>query len=46
MDRSSLRDVTRREFERQAEGFERPGSLFRADDILEWIEGHGPGRRR
>jgi SAM-dependent methyltransferase len=42
MDRSSLRDVTRREFERQAEGFERPGSLFRADDILEWIAGHVP----
>ena len=42
MDPSALRDVTRREFARQAAGFERPGSLFRASDILEWISGHIP----
>jgi SAM-dependent methyltransferase len=42
MDPSALRDVTRREFARQAAGFERPGSLFRATDILEWISKHVP----
>ena len=42
MDPSALRDVTRREFARQAAGFERPGSLFRASDILEWISAHIP----
>jgi ubiquinone/menaquinone biosynthesis C-methylase UbiE len=36
------RDVTRREFARQAASFERAGSLFRAADILEWIGAHVP----
>ena len=36
------REVTRREFARQAASFERAGSLFRAVDILEWIGAHVP----
>jgi SAM-dependent methyltransferase len=40
MDRSSLRDVTRREFTRQSAGFEQPGSIFRSGDILQWIAEH------
>lgn len=36
------RDVTRREFARQAPSFERAGSIFRAADILEWIGAHVP----
>jgi SAM-dependent methyltransferase len=39
------RDVTRREFARQAAGFERRGSIFRAGDILEWIADHVPVRQ-
>jgi hypothetical protein len=31
------REVTPREFARQAPSFERAGSIFRAHDILEWI---------
>ena len=42
MDRSSLRDVTRREFTRQSAGFEQPGSIFRSGDILQWIAEHVP----
>jgi SAM-dependent methyltransferase len=40
--RTTHRDVTRREFARQAASFERAGSLFRAVDILEWIGAHVP----
>jgi SAM-dependent methyltransferase len=40
--RATHRDVTRREFARQAASFERAGSLFRAGDILEWIGAHVP----
>ena len=40
--RATHRDVTRREFARQAPSFERAGSLFRAVDILEWIGAHVP----
>jgi SAM-dependent methyltransferase len=40
--RATHRDVTRREFARQAASFERAGSLFRAVDILEWIGAHVP----
>jgi hypothetical protein len=36
------REVTRREFARQAPSFERAGSIFRAHDILEWIGAHVP----
>jgi SAM-dependent methyltransferase len=39
------RDVTRREFARQAASFERAGSIFRAADILEWIGAHVPVTR-
>ena len=39
------RDVTRREFARQAPSFERAGSIFRAADILEWIGAHVPVTR-
>jgi SAM-dependent methyltransferase len=39
---SAHRDVTRREFARQAPSFERAGSIFRAQDILEWIAAHVP----
>jgi SAM-dependent methyltransferase len=38
------REVTRREFARQAASFERAGSLFRAVDILDWIGAHVPVR--
>jgi SAM-dependent methyltransferase len=34
------REITRREFARQAAGFEQPRSIFRAADILEWIGEH------
>jgi hypothetical protein len=30
-------ETTRREFTKQAENFERPGSIFRDREILEWI---------
>jgi hypothetical protein len=36
------REVTRREFARQAASFERAGSIFRATDILEWIGANVP----
>jgi ubiquinone/menaquinone biosynthesis C-methylase UbiE len=36
------RETTRREFSKQAASFERPGSLFRARDILDWIGEHVP----
>jgi SAM-dependent methyltransferase len=36
------RETTRREFTKQAEGFERPGSIFRDRDILGWIGKHVP----
>jgi SAM-dependent methyltransferase len=36
------REVTRREFARQVPTFERPGSIFRALDVLEWIAEHVP----
>src|SRR4051794_22969785 len=36
------RDITRREFTRQAANFERPGSLFRDRDILDWIAADVP----
>lgn len=42
MDASDHRAVTRREFARQSEGFERPGSLFGDCEILDWIAGHVP----
>ena len=36
------RETTRREFAKQAGNFERPGSIFRDRDILEWIGEHVP----
>jgi ubiquinone/menaquinone biosynthesis C-methylase UbiE len=36
------RETTRREFSKQAESFERPGSIFRDRDILDWIGQHVP----
>src|SRR4051794_12630802 len=36
------RKTTRREFSKQAESFERPGSIFRNRDILDWIGEHVP----
>ena len=39
------RETTRREFAKQAGNFERPGSIFRDRDILEWIGEHVPGLR-
>jgi ubiquinone/menaquinone biosynthesis C-methylase UbiE len=36
------RETTRREFAKQAGNFERPGSVFRDRDILEWIGAHVP----
>jgi SAM-dependent methyltransferase len=36
------REVTRREFARQAASFERAGSIFRDTEILEWIGAHVP----
>jgi ubiquinone/menaquinone biosynthesis C-methylase UbiE len=39
-DATAHRETTRREFAKQAESFERPGSLFRDRDILEWIGEH------
>jgi SAM-dependent methyltransferase len=36
------RETTRREFSKQAESFERPGSIFRDRDLLDWIGAHVP----
>jgi ubiquinone/menaquinone biosynthesis C-methylase UbiE len=36
------RDTTKREFAKQAVNFERPGSIFRDRDILDWIGEHVP----
>jgi ubiquinone/menaquinone biosynthesis C-methylase UbiE len=36
------RETTRREFSKQAQSFERPGSIFRDRDLLEWIGEHVP----
>jgi ubiquinone/menaquinone biosynthesis C-methylase UbiE len=38
----SQRERVRREFTRQAAGFEAPGSLFRDAGILDWIAAHVP----
>jgi ubiquinone/menaquinone biosynthesis C-methylase UbiE len=39
-DQGDHRELVRREFTRQAAGFEAAGSLFRESSILEWISGH------
>ncbi len=39
---SEQHERTRHEFARQAPAFERPGSIFTAEDILEWICRHVP----
>ncbi len=39
---SAHRETTRREFSKQAASFERPGSIFRDRDILDWIGDHIP----
>jgi SAM-dependent methyltransferase len=42
MDPNDVRAATRREFARQAPGFEAPGSLFRDRSILSWIADRVP----
>ncbi len=41
-DASAHRETTRREFSKQAASFERPGSVFRDREILDWIGQHVP----